>query len=320
MFSLFLLFQNSDQKIIESTQNANSTTDQVINASQAASKTVTEMLVGFWGQLPLIGVGIVVFVIFLLLASGISRVINLAAKRAKLDVMISSLIARIGYIVMIILGLFVAATVIFPGVRAGDIFAGLGIGSVALGFAFKDVLQNLFAGFLILLYRPFHIGDQIKVKDYEGTIEDITVRATKMKTYDGERVVIPNSDLYMNAVLVRTAFPSRRTKVIVGIGYDEDLEKARRVMLNVLKTTEGVLENPAPDVDVVELADSSVNMRALFWSSPVQTNVRKTTDKVISGIKKALDAEGIEIPFPQRVLQFTDDRIRVQTNLEREKG
>ena len=320
MFSLFLLFQNSDQKIIESTQNANSTTDQVINASQAASKTVTEMLVGFWGQLPLIGVGIVVFVIFLLLASGISRVINLAAERAKLDVMISSLIARIGYIVMIILGLFVAATVIFPGVRAGDIFAGLGIGSVALGFAFKDVLQNLFAGFLILLYRPFHIGDQIKVKDYEGTIEDITVRATKMKTYDGERVVIPNSDLYMNAVLVRTAFPSRRTKVIVGIGYDEDLEKARRVMLNVLKTTEGVLENPAPDVDVVELADSSVNMRALFWSSPVQTNVRKTTDKVISGIKKALDAEGIEIPFPQRVLQFTDDRIRVQTNLEREKG
>lgn len=314
MFSLFLLFQNSNRQIIESTQNANSTTDQVINASQAASQTVTEMLVGFWGQLPLIGVGAAVFVIFLLLASGIRRLINLAAKRAKLDMMISSLIARIGYFVIVILGLFVAATVIFPGVRAGDIFAGLGIGSVALGFAFKDVLQNLFAGFLILLYRPFHIGDQIKVKDYEGTIEDITVRATKMKTYDGERVVIPNSDLYMNAVLVRTAFPSRRTKVIVGIGYNEDIEKARRVMLDVLKRTEGVLENPAPDVDVVELADSSVNMRALFWSSPVQTNVRKTTDKVISGIKKALDAEGIEVPFPQRVLQFTDDRIRVQTD------
>lgn len=314
MFSLFLLFQNSNRQIIESTQNANSTTDQVINASQAASQTVTEMLVGFWGQLPLIGVGVAVFVIFLLLASGIRRLINLAAKRAKLDVMISSLIARTGYFVIVILGLFVAATVIFPGVRAGDIFAGLGIGSVALGFAFKDVLQNLFAGFLILLYRPFHIGDQIKVKDYEGTIEDITVRATKMKTYDGERVVIPNSDLYMNAVLVRTAFPSRRTKVIVGIGYNEDIEKARRVMLDVLKRTEGVLENPAPDVDVVELADSSVNMRALFWSSPVQTNVRKTTDKVISGIKKALDAEGIEVPFPQRVLQFTDDRIRVQTD------
>lgn len=313
MFSLLLFFQNTDQKIIESTQNANSTTDQVINASQAASKTVTEMLVGFWGQLPLIGVGIVVFIIFLFLASGIRKLIELAAKRAKLDVMISSLVARIGYIVMIILGLFVAATVIFPGVRAGDIFAGLGIGSVALGFAFKDVLQNLFAGFLLLLYRPFHIGDQIKVKDYEGTIEDITVRATKMKTYDGERVVIPNSDLYMNAVLVRTAFSSRRTKIIVGIGYNEDLEKARRVMLNVLKQTEGVLENPAPDVDVVELADSSVNMRALFWSSPVQSNVRKTTDKVISGIKKALDAEGIEIPFPQRVLQFTGDRIRVQS-------
>ena len=320
MFSLFLLFQNTNQKIIEATQNANSTTDQIVNASQAASQTVTEMLVGFWGRLPLIGVGVVVFIIFLGLAYVARKIITLATKKAKLDVMISSLLSRIGYFIIVILGIFVAATVIFPGVNAGDLFAGLGIGSVALGFAFKDVLQNLFAGFLILLYRPFHIGDQIKVKEYEGTIEDINVRATKMKTYDGERVVIPNSDLYMNAVIVRTAYSSRRTKIIVGIGYDEDIDKARRVMMNVLKRTEGVLENPAPDVDVVELADSSVNMRALFWSSPVQTNVRKTTDKVIGGIKKAFDAEGIEIPFPQRVLQFTDDRIRVQTNLESEKA
>lgn len=316
MFSSLLFFQNTNQQIIESAKNANSTIEEIGNASQAASQTVTEMIVGFWGRLPLIAVGIVVFIIFLGLAYIARKIIVLTAKKARLDVMISSLLARIGYIVVIILGIFVASTVIFPGISAGDLFAGLGIGSVALGFAFKDVLQNLFAGFLILLYRPFHIGDQIKIKDYEGTVEDINIRATKMKTYDGERVVIPNSDLYMNAVLVRTAFPSRRTKITVGIGYGEDIEKARRVMMNVVKSTEGVLEEPAPAVDVVELADSSVNMKVLFWSKSVQTNVRQTSDRVVSGIKKALDAEGIEIPFPQRVLQFTDDRVRIENARE----
>ena len=289
------------------------TTERVLSASQNATRTVIEMIDGFWAQLPVIAVGVVVFLIFLVVASIIRRVVQAAGGKAHLDIMLSSLLARIGYFVTLIVGFFVASVVIFPGLSPADLIAGLGIGSVALGFAFKDVLQNLFAGFLILLYRPFHIGDQIKVKDFEGTVEDINVRATKLKTYDGERVVIPNSDLYLNAVLVRTAFAARRTKITVGIGYNEDLEKARRVMLGVLRSTEGVLSDPPPAVDVVELGDSAVNLRALFWSPPVQTQVRQTSDRVVSGIKKALDREGIEIPFPQRVLQFADDAVRVET-------
>lgn len=297
---LFFLFQQE-------------TTEKVLSASQNATRTVIEMINGFWAQLPLIAVGVTIFLIFLFIASLIRKGILIAASKAGLDVMIASLLSRIGYFITVIFGFFISSVVIFPGLSPGDLVAGLGIGSIALGFAFKDVLQNLFAGFLILLYRPFHIGDQIQVNDYEGTVEDINVRATKIKTYDGERVVIPNSDLYMNAVLVRTAFPYRRTKITVGIGYGEDIEKARRVMMNVLKSTEGVLDEPAPAVDVVELADSAVNMRVLFWSKSVQTNVRQTSNAVITGIKKALDAESIEIPFPQRVLQFTDDKVRVET-------
>ena len=289
------------------------TTEKVLSASQNATKTVIEMINGFWAQLPILAVGVVVFLLFFFIASGVRRIIIATGKKARLDIMLYSLLARIGYLITVIIGFFVASVVIFPGLSPGDLIAGLGIGSVALGFAFKDVLQNLFAGFLILLYRPFHIGDQIKVKDYEGTVEDINVRATKLKTYDGERVVIPNSDLYLNAVLVRTAFPHRRTKITIGIGYGEDVEKARRVMMNVLKSTEGVLEEPAPAVDVVELADSSVNMKVLFWTRSVQTNVRQTSNLVVTGIKKALDRENIEIPFPQRVLQFADDRVRVES-------
>ncbi len=307
--SLFLLFQ-SQSPVQDSAGKA-------IEAGKAAQNTIVEMINGFFAQLPLIGVGIFVFLVFLAIASGVRKLIELTSRKAHLDLMLASLLSRIGYIIAVILGLFVAATVIFPGVNAGDLFAGLGIGSIALGFAFKDVLQNLFAGFLILLYRPFKIGDQIKVNDFEGTVEEINVRATKIKTYSGERVVIPNSDLYMNAVLVRTAFPSRLTSITVGIGYDEDHEEAREILLRVLKKTEGVLEEPAPSVRVVELADSSVNMRLMFWTDSVQRNVAVTSDKVVSAVKKALDDSGIEIPFPQRVLTLNNNNFKaVQSNFD----
>ncbi len=289
------------------------TGNKAIEAGQAAQNTVVEMINGFFASLPLIGVGVAVFLLFLAIAYGSRKLIKMAALKARIDPMLASLLSRIGNIVIIVFGLFVAATVIFPGVNAGDLIAGLGIGSVALGFAFKDVLQNLFAGFLILLYRPFQIGDQIKIDDFEGTVEEINVRATKIKTYDGERVVIPNSDLYMKAVLVRTAFPARRTKITVGIGYDEDHEKARSILLDVLTKTEGVLENPAPDVNVVELADSSVNLKLLFWTDSQQTSTRKASDRVVSAVKKALDAAGIEIPFPQRVINMNDKTSKSET-------
>ncbi|CAN5280026.1 mechanosensitive ion channel family protein [soil metagenome] len=289
------------------------TADQAFKAGQSAQNTITEMVNGFFAQLPLIGVGLIVFFVFLGIAHGARKVIKMTAIKARFDPMLASLMARIGYIVAVVLGLFVASTVIFPGINAGDLFAGLGIGSVALGFAFKDILQNLFAGFLILLYRPFKIGDQIKIDSFEGTVDDINVRATKIRTYDGERVVIPNSDLYMKAVLVRTAFPSRRTKMVVGIGYHEDHEKVRELLLNTLKNTKGVLAEPEPDVNVYELADSAVNMRLLFWTDPVQTSVRKTSDRVFSAVKKALDDANIEIPFPQTVLTMNDNNLRIET-------
>jgi small-conductance mechanosensitive channel len=303
-----LLFQNSN-----SNTNTNAAaTEKAVEATQAVSNTMVEMIQGFFAQLPLIGVGIIVFLVFLGIAYFARKIIRSASGKARLDNMLGSLLARIGYIIIIIIGLFVAATVIFPGVNAGDLIAGLGIGSVALGFAFKDVMQNLLAGFLILLYRPFKLGDQIKVNDFEGTVEDINVRATKIKTYDGERVVIPNADLYMDAVLVRTAFPYRRSKVMVGIGYGESHEKARRILLDVLKNTEGVLNDPAPDVDVVELADSSVNLQMLYWTDSFQSSTRNTSDRVVSGAKTALDKAEIEIPFPQRVVEVVNKGFKLE--------
>ena len=310
---LLLFLQNANQEVVNATKNANNTTDQFLNASQAAQNTISDMIVGFWARLPVIAVGVVVFLLFLAIAAGVRKIIGIAAGKAHFDKMITSLLARSGYFIVVVIGIFVAMAVIFPGVTAGSLIAGLGIGSVALGFAFKDVLQNLFAGFLILLYRPFHIGDQIKLKDFEGTVEDISIRATRIKTYDGERAVIPNSELYMNSVLVRTAFPSRRVKFTVGIGYGDSIEEARSTIMNVLRNTEGVLQDPAPDVNVVELADNSVNLKVLFWTKSVQSEVRKASDRVATGIKNALDEKGIDMPYPHRVLMTQAGPLQIET-------
>jgi small-conductance mechanosensitive channel len=201
-----------------------------------------------------------------------------------------------------VLGLFVAAVVVFPTFSPGDLIAGLGITSVAIGFAFKDVLQNFFAGILILWRRPFVVGDEIKIGNYEGTVEEITTRSTRLKTYDGERAVLPNGDVYTGAVLVRTAYPSRRVRLTVGIGYPDSIEQARSVIREVLDSTEGVLSEPRPAVLVAEFAPSSVNLNIFFWTTTRQATVLKVIDSAMTGIKTALDEAGIDIPYPHTVV------------------
>ncbi len=320
MFSFLLFLQNANQELSNTNQSAKKAGEEFVGAGQAAKNTIVDMANGFFAKLPVIAVGIIVFIIFLGIAYGVRKIVSTAAGKAGMDSMLSSLLARISYFITVVIGIFVSIAVIFPTVTPGSLIAGLGIGSVALGFAFKDVLQNLFAGFLILLYRPFHIGDQIKIKDFEGTVEDISVRATNMKTYDGERVVIPNSELYMNSVLVRTAFQYRRVKFTVGINYGNSIEEARQALLNMLSKTEGVLQDPAPDVNVVELADNSVNLRVLFWAEPVQSNIRKTSDRVATGIKNSLDEAGIDMPYPHMVLMTQEGPLRIEREAENQKS
>ena len=262
----------------------------------------SQLIARFMAHLPYVIIGLLVFLFFILAARLVKRVLNVAGRRTRLDRTLADLLGRIAYALTIILGLFVAAVVIFPTFNPGDLIAGLGITSVAIGFAFKDVLQNFFAGILILWRRPFIVGDEIKVGDYEGIVEEITTRSTRVKTYDGERAVIPNGDVYTNAVLVRTAYNSRRIGLTVGIGYQDGIDEARAIIHRVLQKTEGVQDTPAPEVLVIEFGPSSVDLKILFWSTSRQANVLKVTDKVMTGIKLALDEAGIDIPYPHQVI------------------
>lgn len=183
----------------------------------------------------------------------------------------------------------------------------LGISSVAIGFAFRDILQNFLAGLLLLITQPFRIGDQIVASGFEGTVEDIQTRATFIRTYDGRRVVVPNADLFTDTVVVNTAFAQRRLEYDVGIGYGDAIENARQVILDAIASVDGVLAEPPPDVLVMAFASASVNLRARWWiAPPKQADALDARDQVLTAIRAALSTHGIDMPFPTHQILFHD--------------
>lgn len=196
----------------------------------------------------------------------------------------------------------------------------LGISGVAIGFAFRDILQNFLAGILILLTEPFQINDQIVFKDFEGTVENIETRATTIRTYDGRRIVIPNSELFTNSVTVNTAFDSRRLQYDVGIGYGDDIDRAKELMLEALHSVPEILKDPAPDVLLMELAESTVNIRVRRWINPPRrADDLASRDKVLSTIKKTLVENGIDLPFPTQQILFHDQTEEIDGNRSRQR-
>ncbi|MGH9943925.1 MAG: mechanosensitive ion channel family protein [Pyrinomonadaceae bacterium] len=269
-------------------------------------RTIRDLGEGFLARVPYLVIALIIFGVFLIVARIVKGIIHTAGERTRLDVTLADLLGRLASAAIAVVGLFVAAVIIFPAFKPGDLVAGLGITSVAIGFAFKDVLQNFFAGILILWRRPFVVGDQIRTKDYEGTVEQINIRSTRLKTYDGERAVLPNGDVYTSAILVRTAYAQRRVKFTVGIGYTDSIEEARETIHRVLRETEGVMNDPGPWVYVSELAPSSVNFTVYFWTNSQQANVLQVSDRVATKIKLALDEAQIDLPYPHTVVLFHD--------------
>ena len=253
--------------------------------------------------LPNIVIGLIVLAVFYFGSWGVERAVT-RVFRSRRQIDLGDLLGGFARWGTVGLGLLVAATIIFPSVKPGDALATLGFGSVAIGFAFKDILQNWFAGLLILIRQPFRRGDQIVVDGYEGTVEHIQARATSIKTYDGRRVVIPNSDVYTKIVTVNTAFPVMRGSYDVGIGYGDDIEAARSAILDALDGLKGIERSPAPEVIPWDLAGSSVQLRVRWWSDSKRTSVVLARGRVIAAIRDSLNAAQIDMPYPTQVVLF----------------
>ena len=260
---------------------------------------------GFFAQLPNM-IGAIVFLVIVwfvakLLTKGLRTLLH---KRHRPD--LGGVLGSLLFGAVMMLAVLFAAAIVFPSVHPGDIISALGIGSVAIGFAFKDILQNLLAGILLLVNRPYRRGDQIVVKDFEGTVEHIESRATLLKTYDGRRVIIPNSDVYTSPVVVNTAFAHRRDQYDIGIGYGDKPAATAETFLAAIAQVDGVLADPAPEVLPWGLDDNFVTLRARWWTDSTRTNVVHIRSKIVLAVWEAAAAHGIDLPYPTSVVLFHD--------------
>lgn len=236
----------------------------------------------------------------------VRRVVRMSALRFVKSISLQLLFEQIASVSVWVIGVLFACTLVFPSLRLGDIIGLLGLSSVAFGFAFQDIFKNFLAGVLLLLNEPFRVNDQIIVNDYEGTVESIDIRATQIRTYQDERVVIPNAIVFTSPVQVLTHYSARRTDLEIGLDYNTPLPKARQVLLSALSQVNGILSTPPMEVDIVGFGENSINFVVRYWTLPQKVHVRRVQSEVVIALKAACDEASLHIPFPIRTLYFPD--------------
>lgn len=259
----------------------------------------------------------IIFVVAILIAFGVQRALVHFVERSDSDHSAALLIGRFAGYVIVLIGLVYALATL--DVRIGPLLGALGLGGIALAFALQDIVENFIAGILLQVRRPFRRGDQVVTNDFEGIVEDVNLRTVVLRTFDGERVLVPNGQVLKNPIVNHTTHGRRRTTVYVGVAYDTDLDAAQEVLLGAVREVEGVRSAPGPEAYVDEFADSSINFAVRYWHAPEVSALWRVRDRVTRAIKKELDAAGIEIAFPQLTL-WTDRTTPMDVRLRSEKG
>ncbi|AXI01856.1 mechanosensitive ion channel family protein [Aquirhabdus parva] len=320
-----------DNTIIQQASAATTNTLHQAGAatSQAVEKTVAhysgiyapvdKLIDQFMDRIPYLIASCIVLVLFWLLARLFKLVIKRTlTHRVQKRQNLVKVLNRIGSTTIIFIGVLIAMVVAIPGFTTTKLVSALGIGSVAIGFAFKDIFQNMLSGILILLSEPFRIGDQIIMGSFEGTVEDIQIRATYIRTYDGRRIVIPNAQLYTTPVTVNTAFRRRRNQIDIGIGMGDDVGVAKTAILEALKKCDTVTANSNPTIVATGFSDFALILRLRWWiEDSAQMDITDSMDQVLIAIKYALTDAGIDLPYPTSQVLLHDqteetdgDRLR----------
>lgn len=193
------------------------------------------------------------------------------------------------------------------GLPLSALASAVGLIGLGVSFALKDMIADFISGLMIMINRPFKIGDQITVESESGTVRDIQIRATEVKTFDGRKVIVPNSTLYSGIVINNTAYDERRFEVVVGVGYEEDIEEAKKLAIDTLEEAEGVDPEPEPQVLVEELGGSSVNLKLRGWTKPSKANMMTSASEVTQLVKEKYDEAGIDIPYPIRTVYMNEE-------------
>jgi small-conductance mechanosensitive channel len=280
----------------------------VISAAPPPDEEISESAKSLWeatvDALPRVGVAAAIILVGWLLARAMRWLLHRRFSRTR-TASFARVMSKIASWILVFLVVLVAVAITFPSVKPVDLLAGLGFFSVAVGFAFQDILENTLSGILLLFRQPFRSGDQITVMERSGTVQGITIRETKLVTYDGELVVIPNRDVYKNVIDVHTHHDVHRVSFQVGIAYENDPDEAIEVISTALGRVAGVRSEPSPSAIVSELGVSTVDITAYFWTDARRLDSLATRDTAIREVKAALDRAGVEMPAEIVALQAT---------------
>ncbi|MDY7078523.1 MAG: mechanosensitive ion channel [Chloroflexota bacterium] len=266
------------------------------------SGTLQELLQDMLRFIPNLIAALVTFVVSLLLSGIAARWVQQAVKVKTRDPETLKLLCRLTRWSVLVLGTVVALGQVNFDVTG--FIAGLGIAGVTMGFALQDIARNFVAGIILLIRQPFDIGDAIEVGDYAGSVLDITTRDTVLKTWDGEMVILPNTDVFTSAITNYSKLPRRRRTVYIGLGYDEDVGQATRMFLYAIRSVAGVLYDPPPSLLAEELGDSTLTLAARFWVNQETHSLFDVHSEVVRAIKEMAEKENIDLPYPVQTVRL----------------
>ncbi|MEL6707847.1 MAG: mechanosensitive ion channel family protein [Pseudomonadota bacterium] len=275
------------------------------------TSVIYDQFVELWDQalatVPALIIALGVVLLTWLVAKGAGVISRKIIGQTQLRDALRNLLQKIIKLIIWIVGLMIAAVVVFPDFTPANLIAGLGIGTVAIGFAFKDIFENFFAGVLIMLREKMRIGDVVQVGDILGTVEYVSLRETHIRAFAGELTILPNTILFQSPVEVWTDAPKRRFEVVVGVAYDSDLDHAARTIRGAVESCEFVDKDETIYVLADNFNSSSVDFIVRWWAPSSGAGSALNKDQVIRAIKAALDAAKIEIPFPYVTHTFKEE-------------
>ena len=257
-----------------------------------------EMGTSFVETMPSLAIAIFIMLVTWIVARFGVKISDAIVGRTEIRSSLKNLIDTIVKLAIWLTGLFIAAVVVIPTLTPASLLAGLGIGAVAIGFAFQDIFENFLAGVLIMVREKMRIGDIIECEGITGKVEHITLRETHVRKLSGELTVVPNSILFKNPVEILTDVDQRRHEVVVGVSYDTNLDHAADVIRRAVEGIDDVLASKGVDIFAQEFNSSSVDFLVRWWAGSTPRSGWESKDKVVRKVKAALDEAGIEIPFP----------------------
>lgn len=261
-------------------------------------KQVDAMAEGFIAMLPSLVVALAIVILTWIAARFAVRIADRITGRTAIRTDLKQLVETLVRLGIWIVGLMIAAAVVMPGLTPASLVAGLGIGAVAIGFAFQDILENFLAGVLIMLRDKMQIGDVVEADGILGKVERITLRETHIRQFSNELTILPNATIFKNPVKIITDAPMRRNEIVIGVAYDVDLARAEAAIREGVEAIPAVDGDRGVDIYAQEFNSSSIDFLVRWWTDTGQNDYLGVKSQVVFAIKQALDDAEIEIPFP----------------------